>query len=74
MTTGDYIKILERDLLELPGQPYVRCAICGQVRNVCATKELHYMLARFHVCEHSECECRANMLLEPYFEDTQTNY
>ena len=69
MTTTDYIRTLERDLLELPGNPYVRCVICGQVKVLPATKEMHYMLATFHCCEGGECEFKANMLCGKYYED-----
>lgn len=63
MTLKTYITMLERELLELPGEPYVRCAVCEQVRNVNATKEACFGFARFHYCEHCECQERAEAML-----------
>lgn len=71
-TTNDYISELERDLLELPGEPYARCAICKQVCNTNSMRSKYWLLAKFWCCE-GECEHKADQLCGAYYEG-QLNY
>lgn len=67
--TNDYIAMLERDLLELPGQPYSRCAICGRLGLTHNMRENTYIAARFHCCDCEECTAAVDRLCAYYYND-----
>lgn len=68
MTQQDYIAMLERDLLELPGQPYSRCQICGRLGITHNMSERSYLMATFYVCDCPDCRQKSDILCEHYYD------
>lgn len=50
-----YIATLERDLLELPGEPYKRCDVCGRLHLTHNLTAVSYNGNEWFICGKSEC-------------------
>lgn len=73
MTQQDYIATLERDLLELPGQPYSRCQICGRLGITHNMSEKRYSIDTCYVCDCQDCKEKWDAMCEYYYYEHHYN-
>lgn len=65
---SEYVKMLEQDLLELPGQPYSRCAACNKIGLTHNMLRREYLGAGFCCCDNEECAGHADELCAYYYD------